>query len=503
MTVALENTPPGVTAIVNAGEVSRPLERQPTSTAFLVGYSTWGPMNQPVTVTGWNDFVRQFGGFDANSHLADAVKIFFDFYGGRQAIISRVGGGAKAVATKTLVDRAGSPVSTLRVDAQYPSTAVDIKVTVAAGTLTNTVKLTFASVYLNRTEVFDNVDLTAAALALVNSQSKLVTVTNLASATAAPNNLPAIAAASALTGGSDDFAGLDATGYVAGLNAFADSNLGTGQVAVPGITDASVYTALKTHAELYQRLAIIDSAFGNDVTDQLAVDTTAYRSAHVAMYFPWVQMLDLAGTGVKKYYPPSAFALGACALVDRTRGTHKAPANIAAYGAIDVERNSDGTPMFNDSARALLDAKQINVIAPIQNEGIKIYGGSVLHPVGETRVRAVHERRVLNLTYYSTKLGLAWAVFEPVSSRLFRSLRGSAANFLRGLWNGGALYGDKESDAFLVTCDASNNPPESLELGVVNIQLALKISPAAERIVVNIDSIPLSQDLNILNGGTN
>lgn len=503
MSVAIENNLPGVTAIINQGQVARPLDRQPTSTAFLVGYSVWGAATTPVTITSWSEFIRKFGGFNANSYLADAVYVFFNYFGGRQAVISRVVGGAAAKASKSLLDRAGTPVATLKVEAKFASSAVDIKVAVAAGTLVNTVKLTFTSVYLNITEIYDNVDLTAGSLQTVNDKSKLVVLSNLASATAAPNNLPAITAATALTGGGDDFAGVAASDYVAGLNAFADGNLGTGQVAVPGQSNPTVYAALKAHAEAFQRLAIYNSAFGDDVSEMLAIDTTVYRSAYAAMYYPWVQMTDLSGANAKRFYPPSIFAVGACAKVDREVGTHKAPANISVPNALDVERNSSGAAQLDENARAALNAKQINVIAPIAGEGLKIYGARLFYPAGETRVRFVHERRVLNLIYYTAKLGLSYAVFAVVegSGRLFRDLRSSASGFLRNLWRDGALYGATEKEAFLVKCDTENNPPEDLELGTVHLQLAVKLSPTAEQVIVNIDNVPLSQNLNVINGG--
>lgn len=501
MSVVIENTTPGVSAIVNAGQVSRPIQRQPSSTAFLIGYSAWGPVNTPTVITSWQDFVRKFGGFNSNSYLPDAVYAFFNHYGGKQAIIVRTIGGTPVKATRNLMDGAGTPLATVRVDGKHASTLVDIRVTVAAGTAANSRKLTFRSVYLGITEVYDNVTLAADSLAAVSTTSKLVTLTNLNSATTAPNNLPAVAAEAALTAGDDDFAGLDATEYVAGIATLANENLGGGQVAVPGITDASVYAALKTHCELFQRLGIIDPALGNNVSAMLAVDTTAYRSAHLALYYPWVKMQRLDGVAGTKFYPPSIFAVGACALVDRTTGTHKAPANIPAYGAIDVEVPAE----FTDGARGALNAKQINVIGPIEGQGILIYGARTLYPVGETRVQFVHQRRLLNLIYYSAKLGYAWAPFSVVdgAGRLFRDLRAGGQNFLRQMWRDGALFGATEKEAFLVTCDVSNNPPEQLDLGIVRVQLGVKLSPTAEQIVINIDSVPLSQDLNVLNGGAN
>lgn len=505
MSVVIEQTPPGVHAIVNAGQVSRPLNRQPSSTAFLAGYAPWGPVNTPTVISGWADYVRKFGGFNANSWLDAAVYVLFNLFGGRTAIVSRAVGASAAVATRTLVDRAGTPDDTLRVDAKYPSSSVDIKVQVADGTTANTVKLIFTSALLNIREEYDNFTVGVTDITHVNQTSKLVNLVDLASATAAPGNRPAVLAATALTGGTDDFAGVNAARYVAALDAFNDINLGGGQVAVPGITDSAVLAALKAHAELYQRLAVYDSVFGEDVSEIIARDYSAARSAHAALYYPWVQTLDLSGNGNKKFYPPSIFAIGACAQVDRTVGVHKAPANMSVPNAIDVERNTDGTPMFNDNARSQLNEKQINVIAPIGTEGIKLYGGRLFYPTGETRVQFVHQRRVLNLVYYTAKLGLSWATFQVVdgTGKLFRDLRSSAANFLRSLWRAGGLYGDTEGEAFVAVCDESNNPQEDLDLGIVKLQLGLKISPTAERIIVNIDNVPVSQDLSVFNGGAN
>ena len=111
MSVAIENTTPGVIALVNQGQVSRPLERQPSSTAFLIGYAIWGAVGLPVVITSWPDFVRKFGGFTVNGYLADAMYAFFNFYGGTQAVISRVVGATPVKATKTLMDGAGTPIA--------------------------------------------------------------------------------------------------------------------------------------------------------------------------------------------------------------------------------------------------------------------------------------------------------------------------------------------------------------------------------------------------------
>ncbi len=505
MLTIVETSKPGVTAIVNAGQVSRPIAQQPTSTFFVVGYSPWGPAGVPRTVTSWPDYVRQFGGFDANSFMDDAIYAFFNLFPGKQAKVCRVVGTTPVLATLSLKDRgAGAGVNTLRVDAKYPSSRVDIKVTVADGTLADTFKLTIQSVMLGTTEVYDNLTINADLIEAVNQKSKLVNLTNLASVTAAPDNIPRALAATALAGGDDDFDSMTDDSYIGvagppktGLFAFDDEDLGTGQIAIPGITTDDAHAALIAHAENYHRLALLDPPFGSDKDDVIDIREN-YGTWNGALYWPWVKYPAFDGSGMHKFYPPSGFAAGACAQVDRTIGVHKAPANISVPGAIDVERYSNGQAQIDDNTREVLNSKDICVIAPLPNQGIKIYGARVM--TDDRRVSFVHEIRLLNQLYYDGKLGYGWAVFQVVdgAGRLFRDLVATGKAHLRPFWRAGALFGKTEEEAFTVICDASNNPPEELEDGRVHVQWGVRISPTAEQIILNIDNVPLSQDLSVL-----
>lgn len=624
--LVVENTLPGVSVLINQAQVARPIERQPTSTLFAVGYAPWGPVNVPRIITSWADYARQFGGFDANSYLDDALHAFFNLFPGRNAWICRVVGAAKTLATLTLKDRyagvaqvetatvvgtitqvgnaavivtaagmTGSPKTiqvavalndtasqvagkirtalaadpdvaakfavsganaeviltalaaaandatlnvdidngtcagltaahasanttagvaagrdTLRVDARYPSTRVDIKVKIEDGTAANTFKLTVTSAFLgNRKEIFDNLAIDQTMLDHVNQKSKLIAVANLNSVTASPGNIAVAIAATALTGGDDDFAGLSASDYIgvdtgnpggkSGLQVFNDEfEFGTGQVAIPGITTDTAHAALIAHAETYHRLALLDPPFGSDKQDLIDIREN-YGTWYGALYWPWVEMLDFEGSGLTKFYPPSGFAAGACAKADRTIGTHKAPANYQILGALGVEKASNGQSQTDDNTREILNGKDINVITPLPEQGVKIYGARVL--TGDRRVQMVHEIRMLNLFYYSAKIGYQWAPFSVVDpqGRLFRDLRATGIAFLKPYWEVGALYGHKQQDAFIVIADDSNNPPEELQAQRVHVQWGVHLSPTAEIVIINIDNVPLFQDLAVLN----
>jgi Bacteriophage tail sheath protein len=626
--LVVENTLPGVTVLINQAQVARPIQRQPTSTFFGVGYSPWGPVNLPRVVTSWADYARQFGGFDANSYLDDAMHCFFNLFPGRTAWLCRVVGAAAAKATATVKDRyagvaqaetatvlgtigaagagnakavitaagmAGSPktvlaavanndtaaqvagkirvalaadaavtalfavgganadvsltritpaandatlniaidndtstglvaapnsanttagvapgVNTLKIDAKYPSSRVDIKYVIEDGSQADTFKLTLRSVLLgNRKETFDNLKMDADSINLVNQKSKLVDLTDLNSATAAPNDIPKITASTALAGGNDDFAGLSAADYIgvdtgnpggkSGLQVFNDEfAFGTGQVAIPGITTDTAHAALNAHAEIYHRTAFIDPPFGSDKQDVMDI-RELYGTWYGALYWPWVEMLDFEGSGLTKFYPPSGFAAGACAKADRTIGTHKAPANYQILGALGVEKSSNGQSQTDENSRELLNGRDINVITPLPEQGIKLYGARVM--TGDRRVTMIHEIRMLNLFFYSAKIGYQWAPFSVVDpqGRLFRDLVATGVSFLKPYWEAGALYGKKQADAFIVIADASNNPAEELQAQRVHVQWGVHLSPTAEVIVVNIDNVPLFQDLGVLN----
>ena len=87
---------------------------------------------------------------------------------------------------------------------------------------------------------------------------------------------------------------------MASLRSAAESTAGSGAAA---------------HAETWHRLALLDPPLASDKDDLVAI-RVLYGTWHGALYWPWVEMLDHAGTGLRKFYPPSAFAAGECAKAD-------------------------------------------------------------------------------------------------------------------------------------------------------------------------------------------
>src|SRR5690348_9609973 len=98
---------------------SKPIEAVGTNTVGFLGESSKGPVNEPVLITNWSQFVKTFGDFkDCSEHLAHGVYGFFN-NGGSRCFIVNVGApeGAHVAAPKAQTEgkkdeKAAAPVST-------------------------------------------------------------------------------------------------------------------------------------------------------------------------------------------------------------------------------------------------------------------------------------------------------------------------------------------------------------------------------------------------------
>ncbi len=67
----------------------KPIEAVGTNTVGFLGESKKGPLNEPVLITNWSTFVKNFGDFkDCSPHLAHAVYGFFNNGGSRCFIVN-------------------------------------------------------------------------------------------------------------------------------------------------------------------------------------------------------------------------------------------------------------------------------------------------------------------------------------------------------------------------------------------------------------------------------
>ena len=127
---------PGVyTSIVAAPSSSN--SSPPTGTWFVTGQTQAGPTGVAVPITSMGDYLAYLGARVSYGILYDSLDEFFHD-GGVLAYVSRITGPAAVSAAVTLVDQAGSPLSTLSVTAGGAGTwGNNLSVTIATGSVSN------------------------------------------------------------------------------------------------------------------------------------------------------------------------------------------------------------------------------------------------------------------------------------------------------------------------------------------------------------------------------
>jgi phage tail sheath protein FI len=79
--------------------------------------------------------------------------------------------------------------------------------------------------------------------------------------------------------------------------------------------------------------------------------------------------------------------------------------------------------------------------------------------------------------------GTQWVVFEPNTCYLWKQITRDITAFLLNIWNTGALFGSSPEEAFFVRCDDKLNPPESIEAGVVVVEVGMAPVKPAEFVI--------------------
>jgi hypothetical protein len=497
----------------------------PTAVLGAVGITERGPVGKAVLCTSFEEFVEAFGGFTPNSDLALAAQGFFENGGQILWVVRTVhytdintpASKTSAAATLTLNDRALTPLPTLRVDAKWDGAyANDIRVVIGAATSGAADELNL-SVEDNGliVEVFPNLSMDSAkenyVEAVVNHAdrgSRPVKVTDLASATAAPDNMPAAGTFGPLTGSGDGLTSLadtDFIGSAAGktgiraLDCIQDLSL----LIVPGRSTSAVHNAMISYCEAARDkscFAILDPPANQSAPGIVTyVETTAALlnlSEFAAIYWPRIKVLNpsrvVFGNATDLLVPPSGHIAGVYSRVDSSRpgGVYVPPAGIEngrLFGCIGFETDE----VLEEAKRDLVFPKRINPLTTFPGAPRHIDGARTLK--GNGNFPTVAERRGVIFIEQSLKLGLLFAKHQNNTESLRATLARTVTAFLLIQLKNGAFSASDPKKAFFVDFGEALNPPSVVFAGQVVGRIGLATAKPAEFIVLR-----FSQDTRAL-----
>jgi phage tail sheath protein FI len=499
---------------------AKPIEGVGTSVAAFIGLTQKGPVddngrpvNQPVFVANWTQFVNTFGGFVPGGYLAHAVYGYFNNGGGRCYVSRLIGAdGAEAsageiVARGALPSRAQPAIETFSIKALDPAVAdneITVEVAKPAGEDVPEDRFKLIVRRGSREEIFE--DLTTKkgragrnVLEVVNKESQLVRIAEKASDLAPADRAPATGAYPLVRTGValipkditiDTIIGDAAarTG-VAGLEVADDVTM----VCVPDLmalhqTETisgdgvrAVQEAMLTHcANLKDRVAILDCLPGQTPQQMKEWRTgeAGFDSKYGALYYPWIKVADPLRDGELVVVPPCGHMAGIYARTDTIRGVHKAPANEIVQGALALEQQ------ITKSEQDSLNPIGVNCIRAFPGRGIRVWGGRTLS--SDASWRYINVRRLFNFVEKSIEVGTQWVVFEPNDMDLWERIKRDVSSFLTRVWRDGALFGATPEEAFYVKCDEELNPPDVRDAGQVIIEVGLAPVKPAEFVIFRI-----------------
>lgn len=454
-----------------------PAKGYPTSigTFFVVGGSERGPVDRAITCRSLADFTATFGSRVAASLLYDAVDTFFAC-GGATCVVSRVIGAAGATAQKILNDSGAA--AALTVKAASPGLwGNNLTVQVLAGGVGGTFVLVIAE---NGVEVERTGDLATTTDAATWSQaSRYVRVT----ATGA--NDPAVAAATALTGGVDDYAGAVTADYTAALARFGKT-LGPGQVAAPGATTSAIHSAVMDAAAAGNRVALldqVDTATAATIIAAATADKAHSQAWRAATFGQWAVVRGVTA-GTTRTVPYSAVWAGTQSRVDAANPSGGRPA--AGDAGVLPGFVSRVTQVWNDTDRAALNDG--GVITTVERNGqTKTYGAVGL---GTGLWRQIHTARVRMRAQAELEAAAESFVFRAIDGQgqLQAEFNAALRARLIPMWTAGALYGASADDAFTVDTGNGVNTTTTKAAGQLNASVEITLSPVGETVTINLTS---------------
>lgn len=508
--VYVEEIPSGVRTIVGVS----------TSDTAFIDYFKRGPMNEPVRITSFGDFERQFGGLDLQSEASYAIRQYY-LNGGSVAWVVRVAAGNPGPAERSLLG--GSPAQpTLTVKAansgEWGNNLQVVAVAITEPATSDRFNLVIRELaaiddpsQIVNTETYFNLSMdkddARYAVDVVNDASALVRLEDAGLGampiTTEPNEDGSIpdSAFEPLTGGSN--------GNVPDSNELIGSASGkTGIHALEKIAPnvfnllclpsaaelednsmRAAITAATKYCEDKRAFLVVDIPDSVDSEADMRKwmkDHDGLRHRNAAVYFPRLLTPDPLNENRLRNVGASGTVAGVFARTDATRGVWKAPAGTEAE-----LRGARLAVKLNDLENGGLNPLGVNVLRTFPVFGNIGWGARTLDGADQkaSEWKYIPVRRLALYIEETLYQNLKWVVFEPNDEPLWAQIRLNVGAFMQNLFRQGAFQGTSPREAYLVKCDAETTTQNDINLGIVNILVGFAPLKPAEFVIIKIQQL--------------
>jgi phage tail sheath protein FI len=506
-----------------------------TSITAFVGRAPFGPVCQPVLISSFGDYQRQFGGLSLDSTMSYAVNDFFR-NGGNQAVIVRLYRPAGGLLFDPANPLVGAASLTLPASANVPAMVFTAaspgawgdQVTVTADTTGVPSDPEPATIYgngLTKADLFNltvqygtsgpierfvNVSLKDGPRRLdrVLAQSSQYLLLTSAIPSPLPNGAtgPLIATAigtnTPLSPGTDsqpldDVHYLGSQAAKTGFYALENTDL-FNLLCIPpdlrsGDTSAAVLGAALQYSVGRRAVLIIDPLVAWTSTGAVSggglasLNLTGLPMRNAAVYFPRITEADPLRQGQSDTFPPCGAVAGLIAATDAQRGVWKAPAGVD----VGIQGIQGLALRLTDADSGQLNPLGVNCLRTFPVSGSVLWGARTLRGADQLAddYKYLPVRRLALYIEESLRRGLQWVVFEPNDAPLWAQIRLNVGAFMHDLFRKGAFQGASATSAYFVKCDSETTTQTDINNGIVNIVVGFAPLKPAEFVVLSIQQM--------------
>lgn len=455
-----------------------------SSQLFIVGLAERGPSDTATLIQSIAEYEDVYGEYESDSYTHPLVESFFE-EGGTQCYVARTVGAAATTGSLTLQSSASVNLMTLTANGPGAWSAdVDVEVEQPSGT---TFKI---NIYYNNDLKYTTGTVSTVSQAVGRINSSAVATRYVSASVVATSAIPAVLAATALGAGDDDRASVADADYADALDLFVEA-YGTGAVVCADSSSDNMSASLVTHANAYNRVALLYGPVGDTPTNIKAMALTiqaADHAEHAALFYPWV-VTPTSISGVTRTIPPVGYVAGVRARAHNGTGPHAPYAGLVSSARFVLGTSSEVTKTIGED----LDEGYVNALRTIQNT-VRIYGARSLS-ADTDNFRYITQQDVVNSIVAAANASLEDLVFTPIDARgaVFAGVESRLLAICANMRDIGALYpafnpatGVQLDPGFTVKCDRSINPVSQLQEGTVKARMGIRVSAVGDRIEIDI-----------------
>lgn len=275
------------------------------------------------------------------------------------------------------------------------------------------------------------------------------------------------------------------TEYGAALDRLT-ADLGPGQVSAPGSNDAGVQGLLLDHAEVTNRVALLDGPVSGTAAELIAAGE-AFQSAGNGRYgaaFAPGAIVPGVASGTQRTVSWASVVAGIIARNDVPFTPNQAAAGVNGVSLYAL----DLTTRYTDLEYEAINEAGVNM-ARNRYGTLEMYGfRSLVDPVAHPEWLNFGNAR-LNMAIVAQANAIAERyVFSQIDgrNRMIGDFGGELAAMLVPFYEAGALYGDTADQAFRVNVGSQVNTPATIANGELHAVLEVRMSPFAELVVIEI-----------------